>query len=73
MWCKLGWILDEILARFATNDDAAHESHVSSWRRHQGSICHPVEFELRVKTQTGDPGQAMVASSNVILFLEVLL
>jgi hypothetical protein len=47
--------------------------HVLSWRRRRGSIRHPVEFDLCVKTQTSDSGQAMVASSHVIPFLEALL
>jgi hypothetical protein len=33
----------------------------------------PLCFDLRVKTQTGDPGHAMVAYSHVIPFLEALL
>jgi hypothetical protein len=47
--------------------------HVPSWRRCRGTICHPVVFDLWVKTQTGDPGQATIASSHVIPFLEALL
>jgi hypothetical protein len=47
--------------------------HIPSWRRHQVSICHLAKFDLRAKTQSGDPGQAMVASFDVTIFLEALL
>ena len=72
LWLR--WILDESLARLVVgaDDDGIGVHPIPSWRHHRGSICHPVEFDLRVKTQTGDPGQAMVASSHVIPFLEAL-
>jgi hypothetical protein len=47
--------------------------HIPSWRRRRVSICHLAKFDLRVKTQSGDPVQAMVASFDVTIFQEALL
>ena len=47
--------------------------HIPSWRRRRVSICHLAKFDLQVKTQSGYPGQAMVASFDVTIFLEALL